>query len=146
MIHVSVQTDDFDVGAETARISADGAGAVASFVGYVRGDGGLCTMTLDHYPAMTDQALNDLAREAHTRWDLGGVTIIHRVGTLKPGAQIVLVATASRHRTNALEATTFLIDTLKTQAPFWKKECFADGRTQWVEARESDVSAAARWH
>jgi molybdopterin synthase catalytic subunit len=145
MIRVSVQTDDFDVGGEMARISADGAGAVASFVGYVRGDGGLSTMTLDHYPAMTDQALHGLAREAHTRWDLAGVTIIHRVGTLKPGAQIVLVATASRNRTNALEATAFLIDKLKTEAPFWKKESFADGRTHWVEARESDDSAAARW-
>jgi molybdopterin synthase catalytic subunit len=145
MIHVSVQTDDFDVGAETARISAEGAGAVASFVGYVRGDGGLSTMTLDYYPAMTDEALNGLAREAGARWELAGVTIIHRVGTLKPGAQIVLVATASRHRTNALEATAFLIDKLKTEAPFWKKESFADGRTHWVEARESDDAAAARW-
>ncbi len=145
MIRVSVQTEDFDAGAETALLGADGAGAIASFVGLVRGDGGLIEMTLEHYPAMTQRALEQLAEDAAARWDLAGITLIHRVGALMPGAQIVFVATASRHRADALEATAFLIDQLKTQAPFWKKERFADGRSGWVDTRESDAAAAARW-
>jgi molybdopterin synthase catalytic subunit len=145
MIHVAVQVEDFDTGTEIARIGNDGAGAVASFVGLVRGDGGLISLTLDHYPAMTTRALTALAETAAERWDLTAVTLIHRVGTLLPGAQIVLVATASRHRGAALDSCGFLIDKLKTEAPFWKKECFSDGRETWVEGKEVDVTAAALW-
>ena len=102
-------------------------------------------MTLEHYPAMTGAVLEALAGEAAARWPLDGVTLIHRVGRLFPGDRIVFVGAASRHRAAALEACAFLIDRLKTDAPFWKKEEFADGRSAWVEARASDDDAARRW-
>jgi molybdopterin synthase catalytic subunit len=145
MIDVRVQAGDFSTGTALARLEALGVGAVASFTGIVRGDGGLTSLTLDHYPTMTEAALNALAAVAQVRWALAGVILIHRVGTLKPGDRIVLVATASAHRAAALEATAFLIDRLKTDAPFWKKEAFADGRAGWVDARGEDDDAAARW-
>jgi molybdopterin synthase catalytic subunit len=102
-------------------------------------------MTLEHYPAMTQAALSALAAEADTRWALSGIILIHRVGELKAGERIVLIATASAHRKDALQACAFLIDRLKTEAPFWKKERGADGAEAWVGARESDNDAAARW-
>jgi molybdopterin synthase catalytic subunit len=102
-------------------------------------------MTLEHYPAMTERAIRRITEEAEQRWSLLGCTVVHRVGRLVPGAQIVLVLAAASHRGEALEATAFLIDWLKTRAPFWKREEFTDGSGTWVEARESDDAAAARW-
>jgi molybdopterin synthase catalytic subunit len=145
MRRIAVQAADFDSGREMQALGETGAGAIASFIGHVRGDGGLISMTLEHYPAMTHKALDALAMQAEARWPLDGVTLIHRIGTLFPGDRIVLVATASRHRAAALEACAFLIDWLKTDAPFWKKEAFGDGREDWVDARESDDYARARW-
>lgn len=145
MIAVRVQTEDFDVGAELEQLESLGGGAVASFTGIVRGDGRLRALTLDHYPAMTEAAMAEIAAEADRRWPLIGGTVIHRVGRLAPGARIVLVAVASAHRHAALEACAFLIDWLKTRAPFWKQECFDDGTSRWVEARAEDDEAAARW-
>jgi molybdopterin synthase catalytic subunit len=142
---VRVQPEDFDVGAELARIEALGGGAVASFTGVVRGTGGLTALELEHHPGMTEQALADIAAQAAARWPLTGVTLIHRIGLLRPGERIVLTAAGSAHRAAALEACAFLIDWLKTAAPFWKKEHFEGGRSAWVEARQSDDDAAARW-
>lgn len=145
MKSVRVQREDFDPGDEMATLGALGSGGVASFVGHVRGDGELIAMTLEHYPQMTAKALDELAELALARWALDGVTLIHRIGRLLPGDRIVLVVTASRHRAAALEACAYLIDRLKTDAPFWKKEEFGDGRSSWVEARETDDAAAQRW-
>lgn len=145
---VRVQTEDFDVGAEIAALT-DGdhdVGAVVTFTGLVRdmGGGPGQTMTLEHYPAMTEKALADIEAQARARWPLSGATVVHRVGPLAPGDRIVLVAAASRHRQAAFEAAAFLMDYLKTRAPFWKKETTAEG-ARWVDARESDDAAAARW-
>ncbi|MBU0750736.1 MAG: molybdopterin synthase catalytic subunit MoaE [Gammaproteobacteria bacterium] len=149
---VSVQQADFDVGAEIAALTAGDAqaGAVASFVGLVRSDkvgaGGpaVQAMTLEHYPGMTEQALEDIVTQARGRWDLLGVRVIHRVGRLLPGERIVFVAVASGHRHDAFAACEFIMDYLKTQAPFWKnEETPAGGR--WVDARESDAAALGRW-
>lgn len=145
MIRVKVSDVDFDAGAETNRLISAGVGGIATFIGIVRGNGGLVSLTLDHYPAMTDLALRALADEARARWDLSAVTVFHRVGTLRPAEHIVFVGTASAHRAAALESCAFLIDRLKTDAPFWKRETFADGRADWVEARETDKSLASRW-
>jgi molybdopterin synthase catalytic subunit len=145
MIRIRVNAEDFDVGAETALISGDGVGGIATFIGIVRGGDGLIVMTLEHYPAMTERALRALAESAAARWPLSAVTIIHRVGDLVPGDRIVFVGTASAHRAAALESCAYLIDRLKTDAPFWKSERFADGATKWVEARSSDDDSAARW-
>ena len=142
---VSVQEADFNVGAEIAALTAGGvdAGAVASFVGLVRG-GEIDAMTLEHYPAMTAKALNDIVAEAHRRWELLGVRVIHRVGRLLPGERIVLVAVSSTHRQAAFAACEFIMDYLKTRAPFWKCEDTAAG-SHWVDARESDDEALRRW-
>lgn len=145
MITVRVTPEPFDTGAVIATLGRAGIGAVASFTGIVRGDDGLSALTLEHYPAMTEAALRTLAVEATSRWSLGGVVLHHRVGRLVPSDPIVLVACASAHRRDALDACSFLIDRLKTDAPFWKHESFADGREHWVEARASDDTAAARW-
>ena len=145
MITIRISREPFKVDAALAALSREGIGAVASFVGIVRGNGGLVALTLEHYPSMTEAALHDLAKEAVERWSLGGVTIYHRVGRLVPGNPIVFVACASAHRRAALEACAFVIDRLKTGAPFWKQESFTDGRDVWVEAHESDDAAAARW-
>lgn len=142
---VRIGPEDFDTGAELARLEALGGGAVASFTGIVRGGPDFESMTLDHYPAMTQAALEALANEANARWPLAGVTIIHRVGELRKGERIVLVACASDHRAAALDACAFLIDNLKTKAPFWKKERDVGGIEKWVDARESDHEAASRW-
>jgi molybdopterin synthase catalytic subunit len=145
MRDIRVQNETFDVGVELERLEGLGGGAVASFTGVVRGGEGVNTMTLEHYPAMTQAALTALAAEADTRWALSGIILIHRVGELKAGERIVLVATASAHRKDALQACAFLIDRLKTEAPFWKKERGADGAEAWVDARESDNDAAGQW-
>jgi molybdopterin synthase catalytic subunit len=145
IIAARAQAADFDSGAELARLEALGAGAIASFTGLVRGDDGLIEMLLEHHPAMTAKALQGLAEEAAARWPLAGITVIHRFGPLRPGDRIVFVATASSHRAAALESCAFLIDWLKTSAPFWKQERFADGSARWVEARAADDEAAARW-
>ncbi len=142
---IRVCSEPFDVGAMMAALGTKGVGGVASFVGVVRSDGGLTALTLEHYPGMTEAALEALATEATSRWSLSGVAIHHRVGQLVPGEQIVFVGTAAPHRHAALEACAFLIDRLKTDAPFWKRESFADGRETWVEARAGDAPAALRW-
>lgn len=146
-VRVRVQEAPFDVAAEMASLSAGRTdiGAVASFTGLCRADEGLAAMVLEHYPAMTRRALEGIAAEAMRRWPLTGCTVIHRVGRLEPGAPIVLVLTASAHRAAALDACAFLIDWLKTKAPFWKREEGAGGTHRWVEARTADDTAAERW-
>jgi molybdopterin synthase catalytic subunit len=146
---VRVQHEDFDLGAEVAALRAGRAnvGAVACFVGTVRDMNqgtGVSTMFLEHYPGMTEKALQAIADDALSRWSLDEVLVIHRVGALAPLDQIVLVAVTSAHRGEAFAACEFVIDWLKTQAPFWKKETTAQG-ARWVDARESDDAAAARW-
>ena len=149
MASVRVQEADFDVGAEYAALTAgrEDIGGIGAFVGTVRQQAGsrLAALVLEHYPGMTERAIAQIVAEAERRWELLGCTVIHRVGRLRPGANIVLVLAASAHRQAALESTAFLIDWLKTKAPFWKREEFADGTVSWVEARESDEAAAARW-
>ena len=146
---VRVQTADFDVGAEIAvmRRGDPRVGAVASFIGVVRdlneGDR-VAEMTLEHYPGMTEKALAKIVAEARSRWDIYDALVIHRVGTLKPGDQIVLVVVTGAHRGEAFQACEFLMDYLKTRAPFWKKERTPAG-ARWVDARESDDVAADRW-
>ena len=143
-----VQQTDFDAAAEVAALTAGRTdiGAIVTFTGRVRGgEGGVAAMTLEHYPGMTEAELSRIEAEAHSRWPLQASLIVHRVGELKPGDNIVLVATASAHRQAAFEAAGFLMDYLKTRAPFWKKETDASGNAVWVEARESDDSAARRW-
>lgn len=144
MIRVSVQHENFDSAVELAALEVLGGGGVASFTGIVRGGGSLIQLELEHYPGMTEAALGRLADDALRRWDLLGVTLVHRIGRLAPGDRIVFVATVSAHRAAALEACAFLIDRLKTDAPFWKKEHFG-GRAEWVDARTSDAIAANRW-
>jgi molybdopterin synthase catalytic subunit len=146
MIDVRVQREPFDVGVELGRLETLGGGGVASFTGLVRGDGGLVELLLEQYPGMTHAALLRIAEDAAGRWPLAGITLIHRHGPLVPGERIVFVGTASRHRAAALESCAFLIDWLKTGAPFWKRERFADGTVRWVEARAEDDAAAARWN
>lgn len=146
---ISVQLHDFDLGVEVARLRQDNpkVGAVASFVGLVRdvNDGdGVTTLTLEHYPGMTERALDAIVRDAHARWEILDCTVIHRFGELHPTDQIVLVAVASAHRGDAFAACEFIMDYLKTGAPFWKKERTPEGE-RWVEARDSDEQAAARW-
>lgn len=146
---VRVQTADFDVGAELTALRANDPriGALASFVGLVRdiNDGASVSgMTLEHYPGMTEKALEAIVADAQGRWDIFDALVIHRVGPLAPCDQIVLVAVTSAHRGEAFAACEFIMDYLKTKAPFWKKEATADGG-RWVDARESDDSAAARW-
>ena len=144
-----VQTGDFDIGAEIARLRAAdrGVGAIASFVGTVRDVNDAATitgMTLEHYPGMTEAALDEIIATARQRFDIRDALVIHRVGTLEPGDQIVLVVVTSAHRGTAFDACEFIIDWLKTRAPFWKKERLPDGE-RWVEARPSDDEAAQRW-
>ncbi len=146
---VRVQTADFDLAAEVTamRLAQADIGAVVSFVGQVRdmNDGDtIQTMTLEHYPGMTERSLETIAQTAKKRWDITSSLIIHRVGELKPLDQIVLVAVASAHRGDAFKACEFIMDYLKTQAPFWKKEATSQGE-RWVEAKASDDAAQARW-
>ena len=151
---IKVQQEDFDVGAELNALTAgrSDVGGVASFIGLVRdfvgqagaGGGTVGAMTLEHYPGMTEKKLAEIEAEANARWPLQASLIIHRYGRLEPGDRIVLVATASPHRQAALESCAFLIDWLKTKAPFWKLEEGAAG-AQWVDARDSDDQATAKW-
>jgi len=150
MATVRVQAADFDVGAEFAALTSGRTdiGGLGCFVGTVRASPGgprLEALTLEHYPAMTERAIVEVVAEAERRWPLLGCTVVHRVGRMAPGENIVLVLAASAHRQAALEATAFLIDWLKTKAPFWKRESFVDGSATWVDARETDDVAAARW-
>jgi len=144
-MEISIQEADFDVGMETGALTSgrDDIGAVASFVGLVRG-GEIRAMTLEHYPAMTEKALAEIVAEAKRRWELLGVRVIHRVGRLLPGDRIVLVVVTSSHRHDAFAACEFIMDYLKTQAPFWKREETTAG-SRWVDARESDDQALQRW-
>ena len=146
---ILVQTEAFDLGAEVDAMSRDRTdiGAIASFVGLARDmneGSGVAAMTLEHYPGMTEKALAALVEDAASRWILLDATVIHRVGRLLPGDPIVLVAVASQHRGEAFAACEFIMDYLKTRAPFWKKEETAEGE-RWVEARASDDAAASRW-
>lgn len=155
MATIRVQHEPIDVGAEFAALMSDAHGAtrtdiggVGSFIGTVRGTAKgrpITEMALEHYPGMTERALSAIADQAAARWNLLAATIIHRVGPMAPGETIVLVLAASPHRHDALEATAFLIDWLKTKAPFWKREEWADGTTRWVEAKGIDDDAAERW-
>jgi molybdopterin synthase catalytic subunit len=143
--HIAIQSKAFDLNAETTLLADGGeAGAVVSFTGYVRQEDGLSSLTLEHYPGMTEAEIGRMAEEAGKRWPLTGVTVIHRIGTLKPGEPIVLVAAASAHRAAAFAACEFLMDYLKTMAPFWKEE-LRNGVKSWVAAKDSDDEAAERW-
>ncbi|MBK6983072.1 MAG: molybdopterin synthase catalytic subunit MoaE [Betaproteobacteria bacterium] len=149
MARVRVQAEPFDAGQEIAALTAGrrDVGAVATFVGLVRDlneGSAVSRMTLEHYPGMTEKALEDICAEAARRWDLIELRVVHRVGPLEPGEAIVLVAVSSAHRGEAFAACEFLMDYLKTRAPFWKKEQTPSGE-RWVEARDSDEEAAARW-
>ena len=149
MLRVAIQTGDFDLSAEVAALRAGdaGVGAVASFVGTVRdrNDGSAVDgMELEHYPGMTERAIEAMIDEAMRRFDIRAARIVHRVGPLRPGEQIVLVAVTSAHRGQAFQACEFLMDYLKTQAPFWKKETTPEG-ARWVDARVADDAALARW-
>ncbi len=146
---VRVQTHDFDVGAEIDALHARNhkVGAIATFVGTVRdvNEGeGVGSMTLEHYPGMTERALEEICAQARSRWNVFDALVVHRHGPLKPGDRIVLVVVTAAHRGEAFDACEFIIDYLKTRAPFWKKEATAQGE-RWVDAREADDQAAARW-
>ena len=146
---IRVQQEDFDTGAEIKALTArnPSIGGVASFIGLVRdiaGEDRITAMTLEHYPGMTEKALEKLEAEARERWELDDVLVIHRYGRMEPGEQIVLVVTASAHRQAALESCQFLIDRLKTGAPFWKEE-ETDSGSRWVDAKSEDDAAAERW-
>jgi len=149
MFDIRVQVADFDLSTETALIRSRhrDVGAIASFVGVVRDTNagtGVSEMSLEHYPGMTEAALKKIVDEAATRWNVIDATVIHRVGTLMPTDQIVLVVVASRHRGHAFEACEFIMDYLKTDAPFWKKETTPEG-SRWVDARTADHDAQQRW-
>lgn len=153
MATVRVQQAPFDVAAELLALAATGGdrvGGIGSFVGLVRADADpdgrrLVALTLEHYPGMTERALSDIADAAQRRFSLLACTLVHRIGTLPVGAPIVLVLAAAAHRNDALQATGFLIDWLKTGAPFWKRQEYDDGSSAWIEARGEDDLAAARW-
>ena len=150
MSTIRVQSAPFDPGAEMTTLLAGRVdiGGLASFLGVVRNTAAgrpIVALTLEHYPGMTERALANIAAQAEQRWPLLGCTIIHRIGRLTPGDPIVLVLAASPHRQAALDATAFLIDWLKTEAPFWKQEQFATGETTWVEAEEQDRRATTKW-
>lgn len=153
-MRIAVQAEPFNIARELARVkerTGGQAGAIVTFTGLMREmgpDGALASMTLEHYPAMTLGELERIGAEAKTRWQLYDLTVLHRHGTLEPGDEIVLVVTAAAHRLAAFEAAEFLMDYLKTRAPFWKKETPADAKAsggKWVEARKADDQAAARW-
>ena len=146
MSEIRIQAEDFDPGAEIAALTtkAGDVGAIASFIGVVRADDRMAAMTLDHYPGFAEREIAAHVAEARTRWPLLGVRVVHRVGRLTPGERIVFVGVASSHRGAAFAAAEFLMDYLKTRAPFWKLEERENGAT-WVEARESDDHSANRW-
>ena len=143
--HIVIQSEAFDLNEEVTALAQGGAaGAVASFTGHVRDEDGLSALTLEHYPGMTEAEIGRMVDDAAGRWPLLGVTVIHRVGRLAVGEPIVLVAVAAAHRGLAFAACEFLMDYLKTQAPFWKEES-RNGQTGWVAAKDSDSDAAGRW-
>lgn len=148
-VTLRIQSEPFNVADEIAALSrgADDAGAVTSFLGLCRSEGGrLAALELEHYAGMADEEIGRVIADALSRWPLLGVTVIHRHGVIKPGDQIVLVVTSSSHRAASFESANFLMDYLKTRAPFWKKEHRADGTVgDWVEAKAEDDTAAARW-
>ncbi len=144
MIRVSVQPAPIDLATEIAGAEAKGAGGIASFTGSVRADDGVTELVLEHYPGMTEAALIGMAEQAFTRWSLLAVTIVHRVGAMVPGDHIVFIATAAAHRREALDSCAYLIDRLKTDAPFWKRETRGEAAS-WVEPRATDTDAAERW-
>ena len=144
MIRVVVTSAPIDLAGELAAVEVSGAGGIASFTGLVRADDGVTELELEHYPGMTEAALTELAETAAQRWSLLGATVVHRVGRMRPGERIVFVATAGLHRREALDACAFLIDRLKTGAPFWKRER-RGADAAWVEAKTSDDAAADRW-
>ena len=150
MATIRVQHEDFNIAREVNTLTAGRTdiGGIGSFVGVVRdvsAGRAISAMTIEHYPRMTERALRAIATEAETRWVLSDCVLIHRVGRMLPGENIVLVLAASAHRCAALEATGFLIDWLKTKAPFWKKETYIDGGEEWVAAKDEDANAAIRW-
>ncbi|MEP9357697.1 molybdenum cofactor biosynthesis protein MoaE [Sphingomonas sp. KR3-1] len=144
MIRVSVDSAPIELAVELSALEERGAGGVASFTGVVRGGDGITALELEHYPGMTEDALCVLAEAAMDRWNLLGVTILHRTGRMEVGERIVFIGTAAAHRREALDACAYLIDRLKTDAPFWKREWRGEAAS-WVEARESDALAAKRW-
>jgi molybdopterin synthase catalytic subunit len=148
-MRVLVQEASFDLGSVTEAFAdaVAGAGAVVTFTGVVRDadTGDMAAMEIEHYPGMTQKALEKIASEAMTRWDLADALVIHRYGRLEPGERIMMVATAARHRKNAFEAAEFLMDYLKSRAPFWKKEVLRDGEAEWVAAKDADEDALKRW-
>ena len=144
MIEVQIQIEAFDSAALIASLHADGVGAISSFTGLVRSDDGVTAIELEHYPAMTEASLRAVATEAKSRWNLSGAIIVHRVGKMAVGKPIVFVAAASAHRAEAMAACAFLIDRLKTDAPFWKKE-YRGEQANWVEAKASDEARATDW-
>lgn len=145
-MRVAVQSAPFDPGAQTAGLAASsvGAGAVVSFIGLVRGDGGLTALEIEHYPLMTEKAITAIVAETIARWSLVDALVIHRHGRLTVGEAIMMVATAAPHRADAFAAAEFLMDYLKSRAPFWKKEIRPDG-AEWVAAKDSDEDALKRW-
>lgn len=148
-LRIEIQAEDFDPAAEIAAINASGAdvGAIVTFSGLCRDEGGrLAALELEHYPGMAEEETGRIAAEAAERWQLSALTVIHRYGRIEPGHNIVFVAAASSHRQAAFEAASFVMDYLKTRAPFWKKEHLADGSAgTWIEAREADDEAERRW-
>ena len=148
-MRIVVQDAPFDLAAETERFAqgAAGAGAIVTFTGVVReaDTGTMTAMDIEHYPGMTEKALTSIAAEALTRWDLTDALVIHRFGRLHTGEQIMMVATAARHRVAAFEAAEYLMDYLKSRAPFWKKEILAEGDAAWVAAKDDDEAALTRW-
>ena len=144
MIRVSVQSEPIDVAAELAHLVGAGVGGIATFTGVVRANDGVSALELEHYPGATEAALRTLADEAAERWSLVTAAITHRVGVMHPGDLAVFVGTAAVHRAAALESCAYLIDRLKTEAPFWKRETRGD-HASWVEPRDSDTVAAAQW-
>jgi len=146
-MRVAVQSESFDIGAETARFAAGRTdmGAAVTFTGIVRDpDGRLDRMEIEHYPGMTERAITTIAGEAQARWSLGDVLVIHRFGEMRPGEAIMMVATCAPHRGDAFAAAEFLMDYLKSRAPFWKKEYTRDGAA-WVAAKDADEDALSRW-
>lgn len=143
-LRIAIQREMFDLDAEVAALADGAAGAVVSFTGHVRRDDGLTSLTLEHYPAMTEAEIARIADEAAARWPLTGITVVHRVGTLAPGEAIMLAAVAAPHRAEAFAACAFLMDLLKTEAPFWKEED-RGGRRRWVAPQAGDAAAAERW-
>jgi molybdopterin synthase catalytic subunit len=146
-ITIRIQAEEFDIAAEMARVAGTDIGAVVAFAGVCRSEGGrLAALELEHYPGMAEAEVGRVVEEARRRWPLAAATVVHRYGRIVPGDNIVLVVTASAHRQAAFAAAEFLMDYLKTRAPFWKREHLADGSTgAWIAARDEDDVAAARW-